>query len=529
MIRVFQFFIISGLLFGQVPAEPLFSEVPSPEQFSVFKIGDVSYQIRGSTWELSLKRLMNFDFEKKWTDWLLLEAYLDEKKALLYNNRIFSETSFIYSLRRGEDGVGFIDIKIDTKDSWNILALPIPKYSDSEGLNLSLRIRDNNFLGTMEQLRINLEYKKPSDGTTALGGSIEIILPFLVGGDEWFFSLDGSGFYKSGGLVDLSGGFNVSYPFLFYELPWTYSLGQRVSITDSAKTELTFSSAISVTFPIYEQKWTLTPSQAIKILTDYADADGYYATTRLDFSTSIPTGWNLPGFGLVNYNPGFFTYIQYLFERQISFARDGLYVGTSQGLVAGRWDWVENFRRGTTLSLTHSYYYNFTQVRHDNTSSLNFQAFGTFADVLGFSFRALANYQQNSTDTSKMEPVRGVIDSSVVGNFGLYANLDLVLKVMRITNFQDLWGWNWMKIFNFEMQFSLFTDAGYILPQNIWEWVDERLYWTAGAEIIGYPLSARSYFMRLSYGINLRKMEAAEYDLFSGLVREIFIGLGHHY
>jgi len=506
------------------PAQELLDELV-PEGF---KILAVYYDIQGVTGVRPLERFFDWDYKNLFSTQNEIIEYLEEKKRLIQNNRIFQESDLEYFWEVDQNKIAQVTITVRVKDTWNILALPIPKYSDSEGLNLSLRIRDNNFLGTMEQLRVNLEFKRSTGGTNSLGGSMEIRLPLELGSDDWFLNIEGSGFYKTGNLIDLSAGWSFTYPFLVDKQSFQYGLGQRVSIADSKNTELTFFTFLTTTVKLGNSDLNITPSQSIKILTDYADPDGYFTTSRLDVNLFtpillLPRDWN------VVWRSGSYVYNQYLFEKAISFSRSGVYWGLIQGISAGRWDWVENFRRGLVLGSSYTFEYNFGQIRFDNRVDASLVLHQTAFDLFGISARILGVYHQHTEDVAKMEPVRGVIDSSIQGNYGLFGNLDLTLKIIRVNNFQDWWGWSWMRFFNFEMHFNAFTDWGYIFPIKNLIWDDQRWVWTAGLEIIGFPLAARSYFLRLSYGINLRTLAGNDYNILSGNVRELFIGLGHHY
>ncbi len=524
-----RFYLVFLLLVAPAYAQDMVPGTSIPNNKPVFfKIDSVKYEINGWTDPKALERYLDWDYERLFNTQADLDAYIEDKKRLLANNRIFQETSLTYSWIVEEDGGGFVVIAVQARDTWNILALPIPKYTDNEGLNLSLRIRDNNFLGTMEQLRINLEFRRSTGGDNSLGGTMDVRFPLDVGGDNWFLGLEASGFYKTGNLIDLSAGWNFSYPFMINAQSYQYGLGQKVSVTDSKKTELTFYTYLSNTITFSDHRLTITPSQSMKVLTDYSDPDGYYTTSRLDVNLSVPLR-NLPREWNVSFSTGLFAFQQYLFEKPISFSRSGLYVGAVQNLGAGRWDWIDNLRQGQTFNINYTYEYNFGQERHDNRVGTSLSVYQVVWDFLMLTARLSGTFNQQASDAAKMEAVRGVLDTSIQGHFGTFFNADLTLKILKVNNFQEWWGWSWMRFFNFELHLNLFTDLGYIFPVSSFEWNEERWVWTAGAELIGFPLAARSYFMRLSYGVNLRKLQENDYNILSGNVRELFIGLGHHY
>lgn len=514
---------------AQATDAPETTPSPPPPASASFRIERVEYTVHGWTDPNALDRFLDWDRDKVFSSFTDLELYLEEKRRLLANNRIFQETRVEYAIAtEPAEGPAVVTVTVEVTDTWNILALPIPKYSDNEGLNLSLRVRDNNFLGTMEQLRLNLEFKRSTGGTNSLGGSLDFRIPLDVGDELWFLGIEGSGYYKTGNLIDLTAGWTFAYPFSVGEQIFQYSLGQRVSVSDSKNTELTFFTALSTGIKLGDSRLTITPSQSMKIFTDYSDPDGYFTTTRLDASIGLPVPI-LPKEWGATYSPGIYLYTQYLFDKPISFSRSGLYGGFRHSLSFGRWDWVENFRRGALVQVSHTAEYNFGQDRPENQVNLSGTLYWDLFGVLGLSTRVIGLYHQNAGDFAKMEPVRGVIDSSIQGNIGAFANADFTVRLLRVDNFQDWWGWRWMRFFNFEMHLTVFSDVGYIFPGLTWTWDDTRWVWTSGLEIVGFPLAARSYFMRLSYGVNLRKLTENDYNVLSGNVRELFIGLGHHY
>ncbi|MCG8478216.1 MAG: hypothetical protein MI724_03900, partial [Spirochaetales bacterium] len=116
---------------------------------------------------------------------------------------------------------------------------------------------------------------------------------------------------------------------------------------------------------------------------------------------------------------------------------------------------------------------------------------------------------------------RGVKDDSMNGDLGVFLNLDAVVTF-----------WTLEPIF--EAQFGVFFDVAYVrdLRGDFYDTssfnAERDLKYGAGIEIIGFPLFARSLYLRGSLGFDLRRVAEGEDPLDSD-VREIFIGLGHHY
>ncbi|MFP4153184.1 MAG: hypothetical protein ACLFSV_10100, partial [Alkalispirochaeta sp.] len=107
------------------------------------------------------------------------------------------------------------------------------------------------------------------------------------------------------------------------------------------------------------------------------------------------------------------------------------------------------------------------------------------------------------------------------GDLGLFLNLDAVITV-----------WTLEPIF--EAQFGTFFDIAYVRDLR-GDFYDETAFeserdlrYGAGIEIVGFPLFARSLYIRGSLGFDLFEINDGT-DPLSSDAREIFIGLGHHY
>jgi hypothetical protein len=109
-------------------------------------------------------------------------------------------------------------------------------------------------------------------------------------------------------------------------------------------------------------------------------------------------------------------------------------------------------------------------------------------------------------------PIRGVVDDRIEGKVGVYWNSDITLKVWTIGDF-------------LEGQGSGVVDVGAIHDFESDFQPSEDVKVTAGIEAIGFPLFARSLYMRVSLGFDVRAVLIERQ--FSK--REIFIGFGHHY
>jgi hypothetical protein len=119
------------------------------------------------------------------------------------------------------------------------------------------------------------------------------------------------------------------------------------------------------------------------------------------------------------------------------------------------------------------------------------------------------------------DTVRGILDDRIVGDAGLYGNIDLPFRM-----------WIWFMERWFEGHLSPFFDYALVSPEGSGG-LSEAWYGT-GLEAFAFADFARSLYLRISFGVDLKAMleggslgAPAQSD---GRPRyEIFVGIGHHY
>jgi hypothetical protein len=150
-------------------------------------------------------------------------------------------------------------------------------------------------------------------------------------------------------------------------------------------------------------------------------------------------------------------------------------------------------------------------------------------------------YQQwffNDAHTTQAGDVlRGIIDRHISADTLFSLNLDFPLRLVRFTpsewsSKEKLWILP-MKIFDFEMHISPVLDMA-VAKDSTDTGADNKtgrdfqLYVTGGMELIVFPLSWRSFYLRVSAGFDLRNIiETKKLSKWYG--DELFIGIGHFY
>ncbi|MDR0374700.1 MAG: hypothetical protein LBH85_03145, partial [Treponema sp.] len=134
------------------------------EEQTVFYISGVVYQITGRTRAWAASHIAEINEGERIAGKTKLDTYIRNKEQILLNTRVVESARIAYTMGEPEEsGEIPVHLVVEIVDTMNIIALPEPKYSTSGGLDLELKIRDYNFLGTMSPLRLNIGYTLDED------------------------------------------------------------------------------------------------------------------------------------------------------------------------------------------------------------------------------------------------------------------------------------------------------------------------------------------------------------------------------
>ncbi len=446
-----------------------------------YEIKEVNYHIDGITREGALmKELDDLMPETVFSSKEELEAFIAKQRQLLVNLRQLKEDSTIeYSI---EDGTNDVIVDVYTKDTWNIIVFPIPEYDSNNGFSLTLKYRDKNFFGTLERFALNFAWQnKDGESTVALDGSFT--LPFEWKQHQWYWNTG----------VD-----------------WEYSNGEH---------DLETSTGLGIDFMVGNLLPTFTVTEYYNY--DNADIDTDWFTTRFSVTESFDTGFILPAFEEFTYTPEIYSEIDYKFDGSISDSKGGLEVGFGQTLAAGRVDWIGNFRKGVDFSLAntntrnlqHAYWNRDITMSLSGYSPLPFKILFWNMAVSG-RISGLAEFDEPEDEAASY--IRGIRDTKMgtAVEYGGFLNTDLTMRAFTIPKFVEAQG-------------SVYFDAGWVKEKDIDFDPDKHFKMGVGIEAIGFPLFARSYFLRGSLGVDLKEM--LDEGTWRGDNYELFIVLGHHY
>ncbi|MDR1862755.1 MAG: hypothetical protein LBQ67_02420 [Treponema sp.] len=464
-----------------------------------------------------------------------LEQYISRKTQLLINQRVLEEVSIEYALGEREgDGAVAVNLLVHVKDTWNIIALPYPKYDSNDGLSFTIKARDYNFFGTMSALRVDLGYRRYETennnrelvNKNRFNFEFDSDIPFKVFGYNWNLNFDHILYYTIGDPLYYQNVTGISMELPFRTTTFTFGFNQYLIFNEENSDE----------------------SKELYGLGDFLE--GPYAGSEMYTAWKIPTGLTVGRFGDLSYTPRV--------SGRVNYRAGGLdeprkpVSSFSHSLGFGKVDWIGNYRKGLEASVGNGYSYYFG--RSDAPFVINLDAGGTvywpFTKLIGVSarlkYRQWWQHSDRINDTvpyySGGDLLRGVVNSHLRAKYMLSLNLDLPFRILRF--FPSEW-FNYppLHLFDFEMHFSPFVDLA-LAESPYYDYGAETLdglkfsfkdlIMTSGFEVIVFPAFFRSFYVRGSVGYNISYLADRNKtpDLKWGFFpqwNEIYIGIGHHY
>lgn len=500
----------------------VWAAVSAAAQDSGILLGTVEYVIDGNTRRSAVESYLGIEPDAVFSDEAALEDYVEGLKRRLFNNRVFDPESTVeYEIRAEASGRRTAHLTVKVVDSLAAVAIPLPKYSSSDGFSLALRYKNYNFLGTLQTFTLNLDWFA-STGKIDVGtdGS----LPFKALGAEWKFAFDV-------GLVvprdaepipDVTLSLGGSYDWGPEGREWFLSpaFSYDYDPSDGSQT-----GTAGATYGIrYEWglPWTLSTSAAVTV--EQASYSSASLTNGLNLGTRLVLA-NLGYLGDLTLSPATTLYVTTAFpETEIS--ETGW---TSSGtLGAGRVDWLGNFRRGASFKLggafTRRFLYTNYEDRWDGTVILDASVFTSWKDLVGINARLTGRWfadwtslSDPSTDFDWDDYFRGRT-GTFYGDIGAALNLELPVNLAQGKFFGA-------SMFEAEVFLVPFLDLGFVRTDPAQPLDFERFGMAfAGCEFVVYPTRARAFAYRLSLGYDaLDFLRTKDFD--AGKL-EIFLGLG---
>lgn len=510
-----------------------------PQQY---QLSEVTYEIQGCgapifgrTQDYALAKEVPIDTKKVFTE-QELKAYLDDYVKKLNNLRAFEEIELKYELPELQEGeetqeIIKIPLTVSVKDSFHLFAIPGPKYDSNTGLIFKLKIKDSNFLGSLNTLSSDIYVMIPTQESD--GSSTEF-------------------------------GFNCSadYPFKagIFDAVWLNDLGLSYTMGESMP-EWNIRTGIRLILPFERTSLIAETNQRFVKNFEYEEFDdSLYFVNDLKFSVPLVIT-KMDYFGNLYYTPYSVVSVNWDFNgiSKLNSDLSSPVLTFGHKLSFGRTDWNNNLRDGFSLTLDNYYSYNFQRRRFYPVLELDTRAFKKFhildnpyvlknigiaTNLRAFTF--LFNPKKDKYIYGDGQDIgqylRGIRDSQVYKVNGEETNISslnptnaIILNVdipihLLTTNFTK----SFLRYFNFEMQVAPFVDIALCYNKITQTFLDPKDgFYAGGLEVIVYPLKWSGITIRGSVGLDIGRKFLKNHintDWRENVSKKEFsIGFGLHY
>ena len=522
MLKVCKILIYTTLLL--LTTSFLFSQTSSKK----FQITSVKYNIQGITRESVLDEGLHIDRDKIFKDQEEFDEYLSWLRGDLDNNRIFKETSVqvFYGNRDPSTGITPVELLISTTETHNKIVVPYPRINSNTGTQIRVKLRDYNFMGSMQMFDLDFTYnyysqEKPKRHVVGLYTGF--MIPFKVGDYNiyWTKSIDVHKTLKHDykPFVGLASNVNVSVPVdkksgMGFSLNGSYTHETNKNQYASIGTSISYSRALTDNLSL-----GISESHILTRNPDYKD-DTHYFTNVIGVSFPFKVG-TIPNFATVVWTPSFSLSrnwdVKALSQDRLSNTRSdmiehrdlkGPRFTFGHSIGAGRIEWVGKYKRGFSLSFGQFWTYNF----HTKNVPQPYFTLNTDLRVPG---ERIALYNRNywyysleGNTTTFAERMRGIKDNDALISYNmLVMNFDLPIKLLS-TDFEE-WEFPFgskLKKLDMEVHFAPFMDVALgFNPNTGTNFLIADGYYAGGFEFLVYPYHMKSVIGRLSFGIDLAR------------------------
>jgi hypothetical protein len=466
---------------------------------SVFIINSFVFNIDGYTQPFALVNKGDLIAGEEISGLSNLEKYVLDKTQLLYNERVLDSVSIEYFIgQMCEDGKYPVDLVIYVKDTWNIVAIPRPKYDSNSGWDITLKARDYNFLGTMSPLRLDLGYIYDEEGRSSFLFMLDSNIPFRLFNLNWNFKFVNDFNYRP----DM-------------ELPFYYKN----------------TTGLSAEFPFRQTVITAGFNEGLYLNEENPDSDkdlygdfqeGLFMSSSPYVSWKIPFDVEIGQWGELVYTPRIQADFNHEFSQwPLNENRKGPFLTFNHSLGFARVDWIDNFLRGFDVEIYNSNKYDFFKEQSPFSADIKVTGIGHFIikDFFGVSTRLM--YRQwlfyDNGYESAGDILRGVLDKDISADLMFSLNLDLPFKILRFK--PSKWFDNQkLRLFDFDLHLiPVFDAAIFHDPADNSAFDFENFLFSGGFEVIVFPDFFRSLFLRISLGFNLSEPSGKNnYEIFFG-------------
>lgn len=483
-------------------------EATLPENTN-FQIKEVNYIIKGLTMEYALRRAVYVDTVRKFSSKIEFNAYLKSLQDAFQNIRTLESVKFeTFYKKPNNENLSEVKLNIHTKDSFNFIILPYPKYDSNSGFLLKLKAKDNNFLGTMLPLNFDLNFEK--NDKKKVSSHLKFSIPYTAGPLFANQNFDTGFEINTEAKKDFKFNFGTtasfSYPYKFFSV--NFGLTQAFFINENDGADIGKKG--------YKYHLVTTPFVSLPI-------------------TIAKVGV----FGRLSYAPSFSVKKKWSFSKEANTNMKGCEINLGHSLGFGSVSWRKNFREGLRFNISNNYVFKtLKKGKPDISFSTNLMGYINFFERFGIYSRMHFFYNFNNVqNTVAGKILRGVLNNRVNTDIALSFNLDMPIKLFS-ADFSKMSERSWTRFFNFELQLSPFLDFAFVHDAKTGRYFSPKDMWCSGGlELIFYPEKFRSIYVRASLGFDLRELKnvpgllkrkgIAKRD--GRQISEIFIGIGLHY
>lgn len=416
------------LVTAAVLPRPLFSqEAPAAEEAETRHVITAFHlKIEGRTSEKALRSRFDLDRPYEFKSRQEVQDFLADMQQKMMNLRLFKTVEYASRGTQSSEELMEYQVAFIIEDLFPILGIAYPKYDSNEGFRLAGKFYYDNLGGTL----INLY--------TGAGFYYDFFNQELT---QWDLALKLEEIY----LFDQT--FDVSFTQKFDTTSRENSSGTTILKYSNYTTGMSLS--WSPPLPVFENLgYTMTPSVSFNygytVDTGSVDMDTL-GTPNLGFSHSI-------GFSDI--------------------------------------DWLRNFRRGWSLSLSNGYS---LQPTAQPDYSISIAAEGSFFipwEFLNLSAKGEAFYIWSGEKNSAGSGLRGVQDDRLYGNTGYFINSSLDIRTLHIKGFGAF-------------HFQPFFDIGAVYNLESTNTDYNPLQYGTGIDFIFHADFTKAALVRLTVGANL--------------------------
>ncbi|GHV69964.1 hypothetical protein AGMMS49928_15260 [Spirochaetia bacterium] len=538
MKKLFLFFITFMLLAANVnkklsaQEDPVVVETHAEDMVEtadpLYYIRSIDFEVKGTTHDFALMRQGKFKYGEQIQGNEELKKYIEEKTQLLMNERVLETVEITYTVGEPEENDGTavipVDLLVNVKDTWNVIVLPKPTYKDGEGYSLILKGRDYNFLGTMNALRIDLGYELDVNKTNANGEK------------------KGWDFYKGDVLFEI----DADIPFSALGHIWSVNFDHAFAYTYGEPLYYKNTTGLSLELPYKRTTFTVGFDEYVIVNERKSDDEkgeygggerfgGAYMGTEIYGLWGIPTGLSVGKFGELTYTPRVSSHVNYKPGGNSDYPWKGPHAEFSHTLGFGRVDWIGNYRKGLEVEARNAFGYNIYKQEWNPNLSFTAKGYLLLSDFFGLSGRMTLQTWFYNTNTNVGGDLRGILDRYLQAETMLSLNMDFPFRILRFYP-SEIFDNPKLHLLDFEIHASPFIDLAMIQglagdPDGTPEKIDfspENIFCTGGLELFVFPAFARSIYLRVSLGSDLREWAKTGKSPLDGN-SELEIVLGHLY